>query len=136
MQKLYTQRLSYLNFNCKMEKPKRKIGRVICDSYVHIPKPATITQEHWDIWLNYNSGLNTIECAMVSKMQPHEITKIISGIVERLKNKSKIAEDWSEDFATVEAAMNFKQRLANNIYMAMRKAKKLNTNQLLIMSEV
>ena len=81
-----------------MEKPKRKTARVICDSYVHIPKPATITQEHWDIWLNYNSGLNTIECAMVSKMQPHEITKIISGIVERLKNKSKIAEDWSEDF--------------------------------------
>jgi hypothetical protein len=56
--------------------------------------------------------------------------------VERLKNKSKIAEDWTEDFATIEAAMEFKQRIANNIYMAMRKAKKENTNQLLILSEL
>jgi hypothetical protein len=119
-----------------MEKPKRKMARVICDSYIHVPKPATITQQHWDIWLNYNSGLDTIECAMVSKMKPHEITKIISAIVERLKNKSKIAEDWSEDFASVEAAKDFKQRLANNIYMAMRKAKKMNTNEILIMSEL
>ena len=119
-----------------MEKPKRKQARVICDSYVHVPKPATITQQHWDIWLNYNSGLNTIECAMVSKMQPHDITKIISGIVERLKNKSKLAEDWSEDFASVEAAMDFKQRIANNVYMAMRKAKKENSNEVLIMSEL
>ena len=136
MQRQYILRLSYLNFNYKMEKPKRKQARVICDSYVHVPKPATITQQHWDIWLNYNSGLNTIECAMVSKMQPHDITKIISGIVERLKNKSKLAEDWSEDFASVEAAKDFKQRIANNVYMAMRKAKKENSNEVLIMSEL
>jgi hypothetical protein len=119
-----------------MEKVKRKMARVICDSYVHVPKPATITQEHWEVWLNYNSGLDTIECAMVSKMKPHEVTKIISAIVERLKNKSKIAEDWSEDFASVQSAKDFKQRLANNIYMAMRKAKKENTNEILIMSEL
>jgi hypothetical protein len=56
--------------------------------------------------------------------------------VERLKNKSKIAEDWSEDFASVESAKDFKQRIANNVYMAMRKAKKMNSNVILIMSEV
>jgi hypothetical protein len=53
-----------------------------------------------------------------------------------LKNKSKLAEDWSEDFATVQAAIEFKQRIANNIYMAMRKAKKTNSNEILIMSEL
>jgi hypothetical protein len=120
----------------KKTKTKRKLGRAICDSYVHIPKPATITQEHWDIWLKYNSGLTSVECAMVFSMQVHQITKIISEIVERLKNKSKLAEDWSEDFATIEAAMDFKQRISNNIYMAMRKAKKMNTNEILIMSEL
>ena len=117
-------------------KPKRKLGRAICDSYIHVPKPATITQEHWDVWLKYNSGLTSVECAMVFGIKVQEITNIISGIVERLKNKSKLAEDWSEDFATIEAAMDFKQRIANNIYMAMRKAKKENTNQILIMSEL
>jgi hypothetical protein len=117
-------------------KPKRKLGRAICDSYIHVPKPATITQEHWDVWLKYNSGLTSVECAMVFCIKVHEITSIISGIVERLKNKSKLAEDWSEDFATIEAAMEFKQRIANNVYMAMRKAKKENTNQILIMSEL
>jgi hypothetical protein len=117
-------------------KPKRKLGRAICDSYIHVPKPATITQQHWDVWLKYNSGLTSVECAMVFGIKVHEITSIISGIVERLKNKSKLAEDWSEDFATIEAAMEFKQRIANNIYMAMRKAKKENTNQILIMSEL
>ena len=73
---------------------------------------------------------------MVFGIKVHEITKIISSIVERLKNKSKIAEDWSEDFSSVEAAKDFKQRLANNVYMAMRKAKKENTNEILIMSEL
>jgi hypothetical protein len=73
---------------------------------------------------------------MVFGIKVHEITSIISGIVERLKNKSKLAEDWSEDFATVQAAMEFKQRIANNVYMAIRKAKKENTNQILIMSEL
>jgi hypothetical protein len=117
-------------------KPKRKLGRAICDSYIHIPKPATITQQHWDIWLKYNSGLTSVECAMVFGIKVPEITSIISGIVERLKNKSKLAEDWSEDFATIEAAMDFKQRIANNIYMAIQKAKKQGTNQILIMSEL
>jgi hypothetical protein len=121
-----------------MEKPKqkRKMARVICDSYVHVPKPATIIQLHWDIWLKYNSGLSTIECAMVFGIKVHDITKIISAIVERLKNKSKIAEDWSEDFASVQSAIDFKQRIANNVYMAVRKAKKENTNEILIMSEL
>jgi hypothetical protein len=117
-------------------KQKRKLGRAICDSYIHVPKPATITQKHWDIWLNYNSGLTSVECAIVFGIKVHDITKIISDIVERLKNKSKLAEDWSEDFATIEAAMEFKQRIANNVYMAIRKAKKENTNQILIMSEL
>jgi len=120
----------------KKTKTKRKLGRAICDNYVHVPKPATITQEHWDIWLKYNSGLTSVECAMIFGLNVPEITKIISNIVERLKNKSKLAEDWSEDFATVEAAIDFKQRIANNIYMAMRKAKKTNSNQLIIMSEL
>ena len=122
-----------------MAKTKRKpskLNRSICDSYIHVPRPSTITELHWNIWLKYNSGLTSIECAMVFGVKVHEVTKIISTIVEQLKNKVKLAEDWSEDFATVEAAMEFKQRLANNVYMAARVAKKTNSNELLIMSEL
>jgi len=110
---------------------KRKLGRAICDSYIHVPKPATILELDWNIWLKYNSGLTAIECAMVFGVKVHEVTKIISTIVEKLKNKVKLAEYWGEDFASVEAAMDFKQRIKNNIKMG-----KVVDDRLVIMSEV
>lgn len=120
----------------KTKRAPRKLNRSICDSYIHVPRPSTITELNWNIWLKYNSGLTAIECAMVFGVKVHEVTKIIGTIVEQLKNKVKLAEDWSEDFATVEAAIEFKQRLANNIYMAARVAKKRGMNVMVIMGEV
>lgn len=115
---------------------KSKPQRHISEAYNNVIKPQSIQDEHWLIWKRYNEGLNTVELAMEFKMKKFEITQTISLVVEKLKSKPKIADDFTEDFNSVDAALSFRQRIQNNIYMAMRKANKNNTNQLLIMSEV
>jgi hypothetical protein len=115
---------------------KRKPSRFISDAYAHIPKPAAIEEYHWKIWLDYNDGLNAPECAMKYHIKTFEVTQIISSVVERLKNKAKESEVWTEDFKSVEAAMEFKQRIQNNIYMAKKEAQKQGLKILLIMSEI
>ena len=121
-----------------MKKPKviRKPQRHISDAYNNVIKPQSIQDQHWNIWKRYNEGLNTVELAMEFKIKKHEVTQIISGVVEKLKNKPKLVDDFTEDFKSVDAAMEFKIRLQNNYYMAARKARKEKSNELLIMSEI
>jgi hypothetical protein len=115
---------------------KRKPQRHISDAYNNVIKPQSIQDNHWLIWKRYNEGLNTVELAMEFRIKKHEVTQIISGVVEKLKNKPKLVDDFTEDFKSVEAAMEFRIRLQNNYYMAARKARKEKSNQLLILSEI
>jgi hypothetical protein len=115
---------------------KRKPQRHISEAYNNVIKPQSIQDNHWLIWKRYNEGLNTVELAMEFRIKKHEVTQIISQVVEKLKNNPKLVDDFTEDFKSVEAAMEFKIRLQNNYYMATRKARKEKSNELLIMSEI
>jgi hypothetical protein len=119
-----------------MKKPTRKPQRHISDAYNNVIKPQSIQDNHWILWKRYNEGLNTVELAMEFRIKKHEVTQIISQVVERLKNKPKLVDDFTEDFKSGEAAMEFKTRLQNNYYMAARKARKEKSNEVLIMSEI
>lgn len=114
----------------------RKPQRHISEAYNNVIKPQSIQDQHWLIWKRYNDGLNTVELAMEFRIKKHEVTQIISTVVEKLKNKPKLVDDFTEDFKSVEAAMEFRQRIANSTYMAIRKAKKEKSINYLIMSEI
>ena len=115
---------------------KRKPQRHISDAYNNVIKPQSIQDNHWNIWKRYNEGLNTVELAMEFRIKKFEVTQIISLVVEKLKNKPKLVDDFTEDFKSVDAAMEYRNRLRNNYYMAVRKARKEKSNELLIMSEI
>lgn len=98
----------------------RKISRSINSTYVNVIKPENIPDEHWEMWLKFNAGLTTTEIAMTFHTKVHTVTSIISKIVELLKNKPKIINDWSYDFKDERAAMDFRERIRNNIAMAVK----------------
>jgi len=115
---------------------KRKPQRFTSEAYNNVIKPQSIQDQHWLIWKRYNEGLNTVELAMEFRIKKFEVTQIISLVVEKLKNKPKLVDDFTEDFKSVEAAMEFRQRIANSTYMAIKKAKKEKSINYLIMSEI
>jgi uncharacterized hydantoinase/oxoprolinase family protein len=115
---------------------KRKPQRHISEAYNNVIKPQSISEHYWLIWKRYNEGLNTVELAMEFKTKKHEVTQIISNVVEKLKNKPKLVDDFCEDFKSVDAAMEYRNRLRNSYYMAYRKAKKEKSKNILIMSEI
>ena len=120
----------------KKQKVIRKPQRHISEAYNNVIKPQSIQDNHWLLWKRYNEGLNTVELAMEFRIKKFEVTQIISLVVEKLKNKPKLVDDFTEDFKSVEAAMEFRQRIANSTYMAIRKAKKEKSINYVIMSEI
>jgi len=122
----------------KSIKPRnRKISRYISDAYVNIIRPEAIDQKHWDMWLKHNAGLTQVELAMLFQVKKFEVVQILATVVELLKYKPKIIEkEWTQEFRVWIDGQLFRDKIRAKLHAAYKVAKKTNTNQLLIMSEV
>jgi hypothetical protein len=115
----------------------RKISRYISDAYVNIIRPEAIDPKHWDMWLKHNSGLTQVEIAMLFHVKKFEVVQILATVVELLKYKPKIIEkEWTQEFRVWIDGQLFRDKIKAKLHDAYKVAKKTNTNQLLIMSEV
>jgi hypothetical protein len=122
----------------KSIKPRnRKISRYISDAYVNIIRPDVIDPKHWDMWLKHNAGLTQVEIAMLFHVKKFEVVQILATVVELLKYKPKIIEkEWTQEFRVWIDGQLFRDKIRAKLHDAYKVAKKTNTNQLLIMSEV
>jgi hypothetical protein len=115
----------------------RKISRYISDAYVNIIRPEAIDPKHWDMWLKHNSGLTQVEIAMLFHVKKYEVVQILATVVELLKYKPKIIEkEWTQEFRVWIDGQLFRDRIRAKLHAAYKVAKKTNSNELLIMSEV
>jgi hypothetical protein len=115
----------------------RKISRYISDAYVNIIRPEAIDPKHWDMWLKHNSGLTQVEIAMLFHVKKFEVVQILATVVELLKYKPKIIEkEWNQEFRVWIDGQLFRDKIRAKLHAAYKVAKKTNTNQILIMSEV
>jgi hypothetical protein len=115
----------------------RKISRYISDAYVNIIRPEAIDPKHWDMWLKHNAGLTQVEIAMLFHVKKYEVVQILATVVELLKYKPKIIEkEWTQEFRVWIDGQLFRDKIRAKLHAAYKVAKKTNTNQLLIMSEV
>jgi hypothetical protein len=115
----------------------RKISRYISDAYVNIIRPEAIDSKHWDMWLKHNAGLTQVEIAMLFHVKKFEVVQILATVVELLKYKPKIIEkEWTQEFRVWIDGQLFRDKIRAKLHAAYKVAKKTNTNQLLIMSEV
>jgi hypothetical protein len=115
----------------------RKISRYISDAYVNIIRPEAIDPKHWDMWLKHNSGLTQVEIAMLFHVKKFEVVQILATVVELLKYQPKIIEkEWTQDFRVWIDAQLFRDKIRAKLHAAYKVAKKTNSNELLIMSEV
>lgn len=115
----------------------RKIARYISDAYVNVIKPDVIDSQHWEMWLKHNAGLTQAEIAMLYHVKKFEVVQILATVVELLKYKPKIVEqEWTQDFRVWIDAQLYRDKIRAKLHAAYKVARKTNTNQLLIMSEV
>jgi hypothetical protein len=115
----------------------RKIARYISDAYVNVIKPDVIDPQHWEMWLKHNAGLTQVEIAMLYHVKKFEVVQILATVVELLKYKPKIVEqEWTQEFRVWIDAQLYRDKIRAKLHAAYKVARKTNTNQLLIMSEV
>jgi hypothetical protein len=115
----------------------RKTSRYISDAYVNIIRPDVIDPQHWDMWIKHNAGLTQVEIAMLFHVKKFEVVQILATVVELIKYKPKIIEkEWTQEFRVWIDGQLFRDKIRAKLHAAYKVAKKTNTNQLLIMSEV
>jgi hypothetical protein len=115
----------------------RKIARYISDAYVNVIRPDVIDTIHWEMWLKHNAGLTQVEIAMLYHVKKFEVVQILATVVELLKYKPKIVEqEWTQEFRVWIDAQLYRDKIRAKLHAAYKVARKTNSNQLLIMSEV
>ena len=115
----------------------RKIARYISDAYVNVIRPDIIAPQHWEMWLKHNAGLTQAEIAMLYHVKKFEVVQILATVVELLKYKPKIVEqEWTQEFRVWIDAQLYRDKIRAKLHAAYKVARKTNTNQLIIMSEV
>ena len=115
----------------------RKIARYISDAYVNVIRPDVIDPIHWEMWLKHNAGLTQAEIAMLYHVKKFEVVQILATVVELLKYKPKIVEqEWTQEFRVWIDAQLYRDKIRSKLHAAYKVARKSNTNQLIIMSEV
>jgi hypothetical protein len=89
------------------------------------------------MWLKHNAGLTQVEIAMLFHVKKFEVVQILATVVELLKYKPKIIEkEWTQEFRVWIDGQLFRDKIRAKLHAAYKVAKKTNSNQLLIMSEV
>jgi hypothetical protein len=115
----------------------RKIARYISDAYVNVIRPDVIDSIHWEMWLKHNAGLTQVEIAMLYHVKKFEVVQILATVVELLKYKPKIVEqEWTQEFRVWIDAQLYRDKIRAKLHAAYKVARKTNSNQLIIMSEV
>ena len=115
----------------------RKIARYISDAYVNVINPDVIDPQHWEMWLKHNAGLTQVEIAMLYHVKKFEVVQILATVVELLKYKPEIVEqEWTQEFRVWIDAQLYRDKIRAKLHAAYKVARKSNSNQLIIMSEV
>lgn len=115
----------------------QKIARYISDAYVNVIRPDVIDAQHWEMWLKHNAGLTQVEIAMLYHVKKFEVVQILATVVELLKYKPKIAEqEWSNEFRVWIDAQLYRDKIRAKLHAAYKVARKTNSNEVLIISEV
>ena len=115
----------------------RKIASYISDAYVNVIRPDVIDPIHWEMWLKHNAGLTQAEIAMLYHVKKFEVVQILATVVELLKYKPKIMEqEWTQEFRVWIDAQLYRDKIRAKLHAAYKVARKTNSNQLIIISEV